>query len=173
MVSATQLCWRYHSNIVSPDLRDFKEIFDIWLSTKHATKRLTKVNKWQVNFLKTHKGDLGMIKYNGKLEQLERLHSEDTRQRLMITHTIESYWIPSEKKTNYKFKEFSQMSNFWISKQALQETHLILLNKMCKYEMDTTSIVGDTERTRFCPQTDIGTRWNQYTPLSTSLKLGV
>ena len=43
-----------------------------------------------------------MIKYNGKLEQLERLHSEDTRRRLMITHTIESYWIPSEKKTKSK-----------------------------------------------------------------------
>ena len=25
---------------------------------------------------------------------------------------------------------------------------------MCKYEMDPTSIVEDTERTRFCPQTD-------------------
>ena len=32
-----------------------------------------------------------------KLEQLERLHSEDTPRRLMITHTIESYWIPSQK----------------------------------------------------------------------------
>ena len=27
---------------------------------------------------------------------------------------------------------------------------------MCKYEMDLTSIVEDTEQTRFCPQTD---RW--------------
>ena len=32
-----------------------------------------------------------------KLEQLERLRSEDTPHRLMITHTIESYWIPSQK----------------------------------------------------------------------------
>ena len=30
----------------------------------------------------------------------------------------------------------------------------MLLDKMCKYEMDPTSIVDDTERTRFCPQTD-------------------
>ena len=30
----------------------------------------------------------------------------------------------------------------------------MLLDKMCKYEMDPTSIVEDTERTRFCPQTD-------------------
>ena len=25
---------------------------------------------------------------------------------------------------------------------------------MCKYEMDLTSIIEDTERTRFCPQMD-------------------
>ena len=31
-----------------------------------------------------------------KLEQLERLRSEDTPRRLMITHTIESCWIPSQ-----------------------------------------------------------------------------
>ena len=39
-----------------------------------------------------------------KLEQLERLRSEDTPRRLMITHTIESYWIPSQKKTNSKLQ---------------------------------------------------------------------
>ena len=39
-----------------------------------------------------------------KLEQLERLHSEDTPRRLMITHTIESYWIPSQKKTKSKLQ---------------------------------------------------------------------
>ena len=31
-----------------------------------------------------------------KLQQLERLRSEDTPRRLMITHTIESCWIPSQ-----------------------------------------------------------------------------
>ena len=43
---------------------------------------------------------------------------------------------------------------------------------MCKYEMDPMSIIEDTERTRFCPQTDRWTdgrtdrrtRWYQYTP---------
>ena len=89
-----------------------------------------------------------------KLEQLERLRSEDTPRRLVITHTIES--------------------NFWILKRALHATHpLMLLDKMCKYEMDPMSIVEDTERTRFCPQTDRRTRWYQYTPLSTLLKRGV
>ena len=37
-----------------------------------------------------------------KLEQPERLRSEDTPRHLMITHTIESYWIPSQKKTKSK-----------------------------------------------------------------------
>ena len=37
-------------------------------------------------------------------EQLERLRSEDTPRRLMITHTIESYWIPSQKKTKSKLQ---------------------------------------------------------------------
>ena len=38
------------------------------------------------------------------LNQLERLRSEDTPRRLMITHTIESYWIPSQKKTKSKLQ---------------------------------------------------------------------
>ena len=41
---------------------------------------------------------------HSKLEQLERLRSEDTPRRLMITHTIESYWIPSQKKTKSKLQ---------------------------------------------------------------------
>ena len=40
-----------------------------------------------------------------QLEQLERLRSEDTPHRLMITHTIESYWIPSQKKTKSKLQK--------------------------------------------------------------------
>ena len=40
-------------------------------------------------------------------------------------------------------------------KQNLHMTHLLqLLDNMCKYEMDLTSIVEDTEQTQFCPQTD-------------------
>ena len=93
--------------------------------------------------------------------------------RLMITHTIESYWIPSQKKTKSKLQILKIRQNFWILKRALHGTHLLkLLDKMCKYEMDPMSIVEDTERTLFCPQTDRRTRWYQYTPLSTSLKRG-
>ena len=55
----------------------------------------------------------------------------------------------------YKFKKFAKISYFLILKRALHSTHpLKLLDKMCKYEMDPMSIVADTERTRFCPQTD-------------------
>ena len=47
------------------------------------------------------------------------------------------------------------MSNFKIFQETQHATHLLkLVDKMCKYEMDPTSIVEDTERTRFCPQTD-------------------
>ena len=87
--------------------------------------------------------------------QLERLHSEDTHRRLMITHTIESYWIPSQKKTKSKLQIKIIRQNFKFFKWALYVTHLLkLLDKMCKYEMDPMSIVEDTEQTRFCPQTD-------------------
>ena len=41
---------------------------------------------------------------SSKLEQLKRLRSEDTPCRLMITHIIESYWIPSQKKTKSKLQ---------------------------------------------------------------------
>ena len=112
-------------------------------------------------------------KFKSKLEQLERLRSEDTPRCLMITHTIESYWIKVKRRQSqsYKFKKIAKISNFWILKRALQSTHLLkLLDKMCKYEIDLMSIVEDTERTRFCPQKDRRTRWYQYTPLSTSLK---
>ena len=47
-----------------------------------------------------------------KLEQLERLRSEDTPRRLMITHTIESYWIPSQKKTKSKLQIKRICQNF-------------------------------------------------------------
>ena len=47
-----------------------------------------------------------------KLEQLERLHSEDTPRRLMITHTIESYWIPSQKMTKSKLQILKIRQNF-------------------------------------------------------------
>ena len=39
-----------------------------------------------------------------QLEQLECLGSEDTPCHLMITHTIETYWNPSHKKTKWELQ---------------------------------------------------------------------
>ena len=108
-----------------------------------------------------------------ELEQLECLRSEDTPRRPMITHTTESCWIKRRQSQSYKFQEFAKISIFLILTETLHVTHLLkLLDKMCKYEMDPTSILEDTEWTWFFPQKDRRTRWNQYTPLSTSLKRG-
>ena len=82
---------------------------------------------------------------------------------ILLIH-IESQ-VKTRQSQNYKFKEFAKTSN------------LKLLHKMCKYP---ASIVEDTERTRFCPQTDRRadrrtdrrSRWNQYTSISASLKWG-
>ena len=48
-----------------------------------------------------------------QIEQLERRRSDDTPRRLMITHTIESYWIPSQK--NHRSKtETLQSGHEWL-----------------------------------------------------------
>ena len=105
-------------------------------------------------------------------------------------HGYPYYWVildPKSKEDKVKVTNLKNLPKFqnWILKQTLHATHLLkLLDKMCKYEMDPTSIVEVTERTRFCPQTDGKTdrrtngrtdgrtTWSQYTPLSTSLKRG-
>ena len=64
---------------------------------------------------------------------------------------------PKSKEDKVKVTNLKNSPKFQILKQALHATHLLkLLDKMCKYEMDPMSILEDTERTRFCPQTD---RW--------------
>ena len=92
-----------------------------------------------------------------ELEQLERLRSEDTSPPHNYPYTIESYWIPSQKKrkSTLEIQRICHNFIFLILKQTTHVTHLLkLLDKMCKYEMDPTSIVEDLERTRFCPETD-------------------
>ena len=84
-------------------------------------------------------------------------------------HDYPYHWVildPKSKEDKVKVTNLKNSPKFLLK----------LLDKMCKYEMDPMSIVEDTERTRFCPQTDRRTdrrtRWYQYTPLSTSLKRG-
>ena len=64
------------------------------------------MNSWELQS-KPNKQE-NLISYGlGGLDQLERLEplcSEDTPGCLMITHSIESYWIPSEKKTKSKLQ---------------------------------------------------------------------
>ena len=45
------------------------------------------------------KPSLSIVGYRLILEQLERLRSEATPRRLMITHTIESYWTVKRKQS--------------------------------------------------------------------------
>ena len=59
----------------------------------------------------------------------------------MITHTIESNWSKEDK---------AKVTNLNNSPKFQFETNI----EMCKYEMDPTNIVEDTERLQFCPQTD-------------------
>ena len=49
-----------------------------------------------------------------QLGQLECLHSEDSPRHLMITHTTELYWIPSQKKIKVKVKNFKNLPKFQI-----------------------------------------------------------
>ena len=87
--------------------------------------------------------------------ELERLRSEDTPPP---PHYYPCYWVkldPKSKEDKVKVTNLKNSPKFKILKQALHATHLLkLLDKMCKYEMDPTSIIEDTERTRFCPQTN-------------------
>ena len=86
-----------------------------------------------------------------KLEQLERLCSEDTPAAswLPIPLSHIGCQVKRRQSQSYKVKEFAKISNFLILKQTLQATHLLkVLDKMCKYEMDPMSIVEDTERTQ-------------------------
>ena len=75
----------------------------------------------------------------------------------MITHTIDQFTLnpksKQDKVINLKKLLKFQIFQFW--KKTLHATQFLkLLDKMCKFEMDTANIVEDTEQTRFCPQTD-------------------
>ena len=111
-----------------------------------------------------------------KLEQLERLRSEDTPRHPMITHTSDSHQIPKSKQDKVNvtnLKKLQKIQIFKISHKTLDATHLLkLIDKIYNYEMDPTRTVGSTEGTRDAGrmdgrtdgQTDGRTEWNQYTP---------
>ena len=85
-------------------------------------------------------------------------------------HTIDQFIsFPKSKQDKVKvtnLKNFPKLYFFFTLKKVVHATQLLkLLDKVCKYEMNPVSIVENTERPPFCPQTDRWTRWNQYTPL--------
>ena len=76
--------------------------------------------------------------------KLERLRFEDTPRRLMITHTIESCWIPQVKTRSNDLKDIGQGQRSW------HATHLLLLVIICtKYGKNQSRTVDATEGTRF------------------------
>ena len=105
----------------------------------------------------THGRDMIQI----KLEQLERLRSEDTPRRLMITHTIGLYWIPSQKNNRSRTENITQRTRFSKSRsndledigqgqRSSHATHLLMLVIICtKYGKNPSRTVDATERTRF------------------------
>ena len=78
-----------------------------------------------------------------KLEQLERLRSEDTPRRLMITHTIESCWIPSQNKVKWSWRYRSR------SKVITCDTPSHASDHFNKYGKNPSRTVDVTERTLF------------------------
>ena len=75
----------------------------------------------------------------------------------MITHTIDSYRIPSQKqeKVNVTITYFKNLPKIWNFAKKLHMTHLLkLLDKKYKYEMNPASIVEDTEWIERIPSTD-------------------
>ena len=144
-----------------------KHIHNIYIEVKNDNHGFWSITYWSLRCSNYNSTDtIVALKYTYhstnilhryELEQLERLRSEDTPRRLMITQTIESYWIildPKSEEDKVKVTNLKNSPNFQILKQTLHVTHLKLLDKMCKYEMNPMSIVEDTERQRFCPQTD-------------------
>ena len=100
-----------------------------------------------------------------KLKQLERLHSEDTPRRHMITNTTDSYWIQSQNKSKITIcKNVLKVPILNCKYKTPQATRrLKLFHGMCKYEMNPVSIVENTKLTPFCPKTARQTLWDQYT----------
>ena len=106
------------------------------------------------------------ISYTGKMTSLYwfgPLPSENTPCHPMVTHIlhiIEFILNPfhsKSKRNKVKVTNLNTLPKHQILrfKKNWHATHLLkLLNKMFKYEMDPASMVEDTERTQFHPQTD-------------------
>ena len=59
-----------------------------------------------------------------ELEQLERLRYEDTPHRLMITHTIESCWVPNQNKVEWPWRYRSRSKVITCDTPSHASSHL-------------------------------------------------
>ena len=114
-----------------------------------------------------------------QLDQLECLRPDDTPCHLMITHTIESYWIPSQKKTKSKLQIYriNQIFLKFLNKHYTRHTISNCLIRCANMEWIRQVLLKiqsgyDSVHRRTDGQADRRTRWNQYTPLSILLKWG-
>ena len=83
-------------------------------------------------------------RYLNQLEQQERLRSEDTPRRLMITHTIESCWIPSQNKVEWPWRYRSRSNVITCDTPSHANVHLYQI-----WKKNPSRTVDATERTRF------------------------
>ena len=67
--------------------------------------------------------------FQTKLEQLERLRSEDTPRHLMITHTTESCWIPSQNKVEWPWRYRSRSKVITCDTPSHASNHLYQIGK--------------------------------------------
>ena len=98
--------WRHNENCCYANMRSQGQAFVCWHLNLSVTCGTVVPRRWTclsviLPYSTIHVGYIYIYmilqKTLKKLEQLERLRSEDTPRRLMITHIIESYWIPSQK----------------------------------------------------------------------------
>ena len=86
------------------------------------------------------------IKFQGYMGKLERLRSEDTPNRLMITYTIES----QIKTRSNDLEDIGQ------GQRSSHATHLLILVIICvKYGKNPSGTVDAIERTRFSRPNDL------------------
>ena len=99
----------------------------------------------------------------------------------MITHTIESYWIPSQKKTKSKLQILKNSSKFQIfeyrkghyTRHTFWSWLIRCANmKWIRWVLLKIQSGHDSVHRWTDGRMDRRTRWYQYTPLSTSLKRG-
>ena len=139
--------------------------------------KVTAIKRNQL-YLRCHHKDKKSIKVQleKKMPKIQNCYLGQTRNLYLVNHPEVSTWeiwscynknsdernqhshyMDTRQSERWNFIEIAKILNFRICHKTQHATHLLkLVDKICKYEMDAVSILDDTLRTRFCPQTD---RW--------------